>query len=101
VASAARPFHRRRETAGAVACHGRAQKHCAARPALGEGGRLPWFCFAFYTQMSANRKDNTTDGIIGLFNAVLATPLASFFIIFESRIRVVSTYLNRVRPVKT
>ena len=65
-----------------------------------KGGRRPWFCFAFYTQMSANRKDNTTDGIVGLFNAVLGVLLAFFFIIYESRIRVVSTYLNRVRPVK-
>jgi hypothetical protein len=63
-----------------------------APPGLGEGRRAAavWFCFAFYTQMSANRKDNTTDGIVRLFNAVLAILLAGFFIIFESG-RVVST----------
>jgi hypothetical protein len=81
-ASAARPFQRRRETAGAVSCHGRTQKHCAARPALGEGRAAPWFYFAFYTQMSANRKDNTTDGIARLFQCGSSDPIGGFFYYF-------------------
>jgi hypothetical protein len=44
--------------------------------------KLLRFCFTFYTQMSANRKDNTTDGFVGLFNAVLAILLAGFIILF-------------------